>query len=434
MGQAIAGQTISSVSYTGQPILIAVASEILPRKFRPIAQGGLNAAGALGAIVGILGGSALTDNHLFGWRVYWYIVAGAFFVSTALITVLYRPPPRPLQKSLTLSEKVARLDWTAYVLLAIGLVLFTMGLSWGNNPYSWASAHVLAPLLVGAAFFAGLIVHQTFIKKDGLIHHDLFKKDRNFALALGCFFADGIVFWAANSYYAFQVSVLYETNTMLTGLHFAIAFITAVAFAASVVLISRFTKRLREPIVASFVFFTIFFACMAGTTLSSTKAVWGYPVFLGAGLGWSLTYLVAAAQLSTPPQLIAITSGILLAIRSLGGSVGLAICKLHRLNKKHMLTLAVTAIFNSKISHLGSNIAAAVLPLGFSPQNLEAFIGALANNEQAVLAKIPGVTPQIIGAGVGALQRTYLQSFRNVWIAAAAISGVTVIGKSNIMK
>ena len=195
MGQAIAGQSISSILYIGQPILFAVGSEILPRKFRPIAQGGLNAAGAVGAMVGILGGSALTKASISGWRTYWYIVAAMLAVSAVLLAVLYRPPPRPLQKSLTLKEKLGRLDWVAYLLLAIGLVLFTMGLSWGLNPYPWSNAHVLGPLLVGAAFFIALVVHQTFFKKDGLVHHDLFKKDRNFAVALGCFFADGIIFW-----------------------------------------------------------------------------------------------------------------------------------------------------------------------------------------------------------------------------------------------
>jgi len=66
---------------------------------------------------------------------------------------------------------------------------------------------------------------------------------------------------------------------------------------------------------------------MATVGLGSAKAVWGYPVLLGIGLGWSLTYLVTAAQLSAPPQMIAVTSGILLAIRSFGGSTALAICK-----------------------------------------------------------------------------------------------------------
>lgn len=68
-------------------------------------------------------------------------------------------------------------------------------------------------------------------------------------------------------------------------------------------------------------------ALMASASLSTSTGVWGYPVFLGIGLGWSLTYLTTVAQLSTPPHLIAITSGILLAIRSFGGAIGLAICK-----------------------------------------------------------------------------------------------------------
>ena len=263
MGQAIGGQVVSSVLYIGQPILIAVGSEILPRKFRPIAQGGLNIAGACGAIVGLLGGTPLTSSGLYGWRNYWYIVAALLGASSVIMAALYNPPPRPLQ-SLKLMDKLARLDWTAYVLLTIGLVLFTIGLSWGDNPYPWSDAHVLAPLIVGFCFFTGLIVHQTFFKKDGLIHHDLFKKDRNFAVALGCFFADGMIFWAANNYFPFQVSVLYETDPLLVGLYFAVAFFAAVAASASVALISSFTKSLREPIVVSFIMFTIFYGMYTG--------------------------------------------------------------------------------------------------------------------------------------------------------------------------
>lgn len=90
----------------------------------------------------------------------------------------------------------------------------------------------------------------------------------------------------------------------------------------------------------------------------------------------------------------------------------------------------VSAIFNTKLnSTLGSSIAAAVLPLGFPPSELEGFIGALAGQDQAALMQLPGVTPQIIGAGVHALQSSFLASFRNVWITAAVISAVTVLGK-----
>lgn len=52
-------------------------------------------------------------------------------------------------------------------------------------------------------------------------------------------------------------------------------------------------------------------------------------------------------------------------------------------------------------------------------------------NDPEALAQIPGVTPEIIGAGVHTLQEAYLNSFKGVWIAAAVLSGVTLLGKED---
>jgi hypothetical protein len=176
---------------------------------------------------------------------------------------------------------------------------------------------------------------------------------------------------------------------------------------------------------------------MATATLSSTTAVWGYPVLLGMGFGWSLTYLIAAAQLSAPPELIAITSGVLLSARSLGGSIGLAMCMSqsnHCKRGESADNILDTAIFNSSLSaKIAHNIPAAVLPLGLPPQSLGPFIGALAANDQEAIAHIPGVNPAIIGAGVHALQVSYLRSFHGVWTAAAVISGVTALGEFHML-
>lgn len=77
----------------------------------------------------------------------------------------------------------------------------------------------------------------------------------------------------------------------------------------------------------SFLAYVVFFALMAEIKLSNTAGTWAYPILMGIGLGWSLTYLVAAAQLSAPAHLIGLTSGILLSIRSLGASIALGICE-----------------------------------------------------------------------------------------------------------
>ena len=152
---------------------------------------------------------------------------------------------------------------------------------------------------------------------------------------------------------------------------------------------------------------------MATATLDSSQATFAYPMFLGLGLGIVVSNLTTAAQLSAPPALIAIVSGLLAGIRSFGGSIALPI---------------FNSIFNATFSkHVGSNVASGVIPLGLSPNLLPPFIAALSSGDQNALAAIPGVTPEIIAAGLHGLKLTFLISYRYVWIAAGAFSFVAAI-------
>ncbi|CAI0643160.1 unnamed protein product, partial [Colletotrichum noveboracense] len=304
-------------------------------------------------------------------------------------------------------------DWVGYALLSSGLVLFCMGLSWSQNPYPWTDAHTVAPFVVGCALCAALALYETRFKTDGMFHHGLFRRGRNFPIALVCVFVEGLVFFAANNYFAFQVGVLYETDALRTGLRYGVTMIVYGIAAVLAGLWCSKTRNVRWPTVVAFVSMIVFFVCMATTTPTTSEPVWGYPVFLGIGLGICLCTLVTVAQLSTPPELIAITSGLMIGVRSLGGSVGLAV---------------YNAIFTDQMSHMGTNIAAAVLPLGLPQSSLPQFIGLLAAQDTAGLAQVEGVTVDIIQAGAGALLKTYSLGFRFVWIAAGSITVAAAIG------
>jgi MFS family permease len=256
---AIAGEAICGIVYGSQPLLYAVVSEILPRKYRPAAQGGVNASLAAGGIVALLAGSAMIKNYKDGFRIFWYFVAAILAVSAIICAICYNPPPRPLQLRLTQKQKLGHLDFVAYILLAIGTVLFVMGLSWGDNPYPWTDAHVLAPLLVGAAILAAFLIYEIKFKKDGLLHHGLFREDRNFAICLFVMFVDGMAFFAANNYYAFEVSVLYETDPIRVGLRFCMVFFGSIVSSLAIAVYASITKQVRLPIVVSFALFVVFF-------------------------------------------------------------------------------------------------------------------------------------------------------------------------------
>ena len=47
----------------------------------------------------------------------------------------------------------------------------------------------------------------------------------------------------------------------------------------------------------------VLMACLTPSKASGNH-VWGYPAFMGAGIGLCLCSLVTAAQLSTPPELM----------------------------------------------------------------------------------------------------------------------------------
>jgi MFS family permease len=213
MRMAIAGEVIAGLAYGAQPLLYAVASEILPRRYRPIAQAGINVSIGFGGIFGLLVGSTLVRNSPTGFRTFWYITAGILAATAVICAVLYKPPPRQLQVSLTFKEKTHKvlhsvstalkhsyinmcrkqLDWVGYLLLASGIVLFNIALAWSQNPckswspfaivardltknlkVSWKDAHVLAPFLVGIGLLIALAIHQTKLKRDGMFHHGLF--------------------------------------------------------------------------------------------------------------------------------------------------------------------------------------------------------------------------------------------------------------------
>lgn len=108
MNMAIAGQVIAGLSFGSQPLLYAVASEILPRRWRPEAQAGLNVTVGVGGIFTLLVGFKLTADIPEGFRKFYYITAGIQAIAAIICALLYNPPLRSLQASLSLNEKFAR--------------------------------------------------------------------------------------------------------------------------------------------------------------------------------------------------------------------------------------------------------------------------------------------------------------------------------------
>jgi hypothetical protein len=108
-----------------------------------------------------------------------------------------------------------------------------------------------------------------------------------------------------------------------------------------------------------------------------------------------------------PDRYIGTTAALSLSVRFLGGSIGTAI---------------YFNIFNTQIkSNLPTYMAQAAIKAGLKQKNAKAFEPALTLSKrsvaQAVLARVPNVTPQIVAAGALAARWTFADSLKYVWYA-----------------
>lgn len=172
-------------------------------------------------------------------------------------------------------------------------------------------------------------------------------------------------------------------------------------------------RALKVPLVAGFLLYVVGLCAMASAT-ASTK---GLPVFyvciLGSGFAAILLIVVTIAQLATPPELIGTASSILVSTRAIGASMATA-----------FLGAILSACTTKKIP---AAIIVAVLPLGFPPSSLPAFIPAVLAQNKAALGKIPGVTPAVIGAAVGGVHEGLAQSFRVLWLSVVPFAVVGAV-------
>lgn len=86
------------------------------------------------------------------WRWAFYLGAIANGFALTLITVFYWPPTflDIHRDGKTRLQQIKELDFVGLLLYGGGLTSFLLGISWGDNPYSWTSGTVLAPLIIGS--------------------------------------------------------------------------------------------------------------------------------------------------------------------------------------------------------------------------------------------------------------------------------------------
>jgi hypothetical protein len=164
-------------------------------------------------------------------------------------------------------------------------------------------------------------------------------------------------------------------------------------------------RTIRSPLFLGFALLTAGNIGMATLQPGDNANQIGYAAVAGIGLGAPIILLITGVQLAIPHNLIATGTAVANTSRAIGGTVIVAACS--------------AAFTNQLATKLPAYIAHAAALAGLPMSSITSLVGAMATNDQAALASVPGISPNIILASVSAAQQAYADSIRLVYIIAA---------------
>lgn len=168
MNFLIAGRTVQGLGGGGIASLCQIIlSDMVPLRERGLYTGLIAMTFTIASGIGPVIGGALAQSGQWRWLFYLNIPICGLAAGLVLIFLNLRTPPG------TLSEKLAKMDWTGNALVIAATTSCMIGLTWGGVQYQWSSYHILVPLILGLAGLAGFLVYEACIPNNPVVPYHL---------------------------------------------------------------------------------------------------------------------------------------------------------------------------------------------------------------------------------------------------------------------
>lgn len=154
VGRAISGLGSAGI-LAGTNIII---SRCVPVRMRPVYSSIIGAIECVAISIGPLLGGAIAET--LGWRwCFWLLLPLAGL--TIVITILFLGNEESAEKStLTLKDKIRRLDLPSLALFIPAIVCLILALQWGGTYYAWSNWRVFVLFIISGCFLLAFGVYQ----------------------------------------------------------------------------------------------------------------------------------------------------------------------------------------------------------------------------------------------------------------------------------
>jgi len=276
------------------------------------------------------------------WRWIGLFCALWAFIGLALTVIFYFPPPRVNSQGLSRREVLKQIDYVGGLLSIGGMLLFMMGLQWGGYQYSWSSAHVLVPLILGVVLIVAFVLWESYGAKYPMFPKRLRQDPRILGLTLVITFISGANFFSILMFWPTQAFNQYGHSPVGVGIRGLPVGFSILAGACIVLwMLSVLRGHNKELLIASSILMTAGCGSLACGRVDNLYQLWGLLVLAGLGIGGIvvpasiisefkhdvrlLSVLTGPGTIICPDDLIATVAALTLAIRVIGGSVGYCI-------------------------------------------------------------------------------------------------------------
>ncbi|KAG9578778.1 MFS multidrug transporter-like protein, partial [Aureobasidium melanogenum] len=326
------------------------------------------------------------------WRWVGALCAIWAFIGLVLTAVFYFPPPRVNSQGLSKAEILKQVDYVGGLLSVSGMILFMAGMQWGGYQYPWGSAHVLAPLILGAILLVAFCFWEVYGAKYPMFPKRLRQEPRIFNV--------------------------YGHDPVGVGIRGLPVGFSILAGACVVLwLLSVFRGHNKVMMIVSSVLMTAGCGALSIARVDNLNQLWGILVVAGLGIGGIVVPASIITTIICPDDLIATVAALTLAIRVIGGSIGYTV----------YYNVFISRFVPAATHYIGGTM---VYKLNItSPAIIKAAIELTGASLLPELQTLPGIkgVPGAYEMVVFAGQLAYAEAYKYVYYVSIAFGAVSII-------
>ncbi|MDF2939436.1 MAG: family efflux transporter permease subunit [Gammaproteobacteria bacterium] len=294
------------------PLSQAIMTDIHSPQDRGKAMAIWGAGVMVGPILGPTLGGYLTDVANWRWAFYVNVPIG---IAAAMLA--YKVVPDTIQK-------LRKMDWLGLGLISFGIGSLQFVLDRGNQDNWFSSTGIQLAAFLAVVCFAAFIFRNVERKEHAVFDLEIFK-DRNFTVATLLMVIMGLGLYGSMVVQPLLLEELMNYPVLLTGLSMAPR---GVASMISMIIVSKIIGKVDPRILVAFGIMLFAVGTSINTYYSQdTSLMWFiWPLLLqGLGLGMVFVPLSTLAFSSLPVHLRVEAAGLYSLLRTIGGSMGIAI-------------------------------------------------------------------------------------------------------------